>query len=401
MLALLFLTFGGVCAMCWLGCSIFSADVEPLQQPADTLCQWENNAIEKHGVKPIIPMPRDGQPLRILHLGDSHLQAGILSGKLRSLLSAWSGEEALSEGYVFPYTIMKSNNPSTYAFATDAQWTFDKVTRSPALIDAGLAGTCVTTTEPNSSLTVSITNYATDNNAFDRLTILVPPGENFFEPTIADTFLLRAERHGQGWTFTLRQPVRRVTITLQQNSPEQTCFTLNGMLLEHSASRLVYSAAGLNGASCRTLLRSRHLMAQVAALQPHLLIVSLGTNDAFTDTFTPDAFRDNLNALLGGLRRAAPNCQLLLALAGDHFWQQERSNPNVELVNAALLDYAEQNGCLTWDFYALMGGAGAMHQWVEQGLAAPDLIHLSPSGYRLQAQMLYCALTQTLLQPNN
>ena len=67
----------------------------------------------------------------------------------------------------------------------------------------------------------------------------------------------------------------------------------------------------------------------------------------------------------------------------------------------ACADYAEQNGCLTWDFYALMGGAGAMHQWVEQGLAAPDLIHLSPSGYRLQAQMLYCALTQILLQPNN
>ena len=348
-----------------------------------------------------LPQPQAGQPLRILHLGDSHLQAGILSGRLRSLLSAWCGEEALSEGYVFPYSIIKSNNPSTYAFETDAQWTFDKVTRSPATIDAGLAGACITTTMLNSTLTVSITNYATDNNAFDRLTIFAPQGEHFFEPTIADSLLLRVERHGQGWTFTLRHPVRRVAITLRQNSPAQICFTLNGMLLEHSASRLVYSSAGLNGASFRSLLRARQLMAQAAALQPHLLIVSLGTNDAFTDTFNPDAFRDNLSALLDGLRRAAPNCQLLLALAGDHFWQQERSNPNVELVNAALRSYAEQHGCLIWDFHALMGGAGAMHQWLEQGLAAPDLVHLSPNGYRLQAQMLYCALTQTLLTPNN
>ena len=372
-----------------------------MAQRADTLCQWENNAIEGFGAMLKLPQPQAGQPLRILHLGDSHLQAGILSGRLRSLLSAWCGEEALSEGYVFPYSIIKSNNPSTYAFETDAQWTFDKVTRSPATIDAGLAGACITTTMLNSTLTVSITNYATDNNAFDRLTIFAPQGEHFFEPTIADSLLLRVERHGQGWTFTLRHPVRRVAITLRQNSPAQICFTLNGMLLEHSASRLVYSSAGLNGASFRSLLRARQLMAQAAALQPHLLIVSLGTNDAFTDTFNPDAFRDNLSALLDGLRRAAPNCQLLLALAGDHFWQQERSNPNVELVNAALRSYAEQHGCLIWDFHALMGGAGAMHQWLEQGLAAPDLVHLSPNGYRLQAQMLYCALTQTLLTPNN
>lgn len=366
----------------------------------DTLCQWPNNAIEPHGAMLPLAAPTSGEPLRILHIGDSHLQAGMFSGRLRSLLSAWTDESALSEGYVFPYNIAKTNSPSTYTFESNAVWTCDKVTKTTSRIDAGLAGISISTNQPNATLSVSLTAYAATRSAFDKVSVLAPPSSNSFEPTIDSLLLLSSERTATGWTFWLRQPVRQLTLTLVQRSEQQTQFTLHGLCLEHSASRLIYSSAGLNGASCRSLLRARNLMAQAAALRPHLIIVSLGTNDAFNTGFSAPTFTAQLDSLLGGLRKAMPNSQVLLALAGDCYMQQQHSNSNILAVNQVILAYAEQHNLATWDFHALMGGVDAMQTWLEQGLASPDMVHLSNKGYRRQAEMLYCALTPMLTPPN-
>ena len=47
--------------------------------------------------------------LHILHIGDSHLQAGFLPGELRYLLQATFGNAG--RGLVFPYQIAKTNAP--------------------------------------------------------------------------------------------------------------------------------------------------------------------------------------------------------------------------------------------------------------------------------------------------
>ena len=47
-------------------------------------------------------------------------------------------------------------------------------------------------------------------------------------------------------------------------------------------------------------------------------------------------------------------------------------------------------GCALWDWQRYMGGPGAMFQWARETppLAAGDLIHLTPAGYRRTAVAL-------------
>lgn len=345
---------------------------------------------------PRFPKATEGEPLRVLHIGDSHLQAGMLSLRLRSLLSSMVDEQALSEGFVFPYSIASTNSPTAYTFESNAPWIYRKITTSATPIDAGLAGICIETSTPEATISLRLTAYADTRSAFDRIALYAPTNASSFVPTIADSLLLSAQRTPLAWTFKLRKPVRQLNITLRQHTPEQTHFALSGVLLEHSKSRLVYSSVGLNGASCATFLRAEQLAAQAADLNPQLIIVALGTNDAYTNAFVPSTFAANLDLLVQRLRSALPQAALLLAIPGDHFWQQVHSNPNLDAVRQAIVGCAERHGCLTWDFLALMGGAGSMAQWHEEGLAAPDLVHLTPKGYRHQAEMMYCALYQLI-----
>ena len=40
-----------------------------------------------------------------------------------------------------------------------------------------------------------------------------------------------------------------------------------------------------------------------------------------------------------------------------------------------------------------MGGEGSIEEWYKQGLAAPDRLHLSKDGYKVQGQMFFEWLT--------
>ncbi|MBQ9470715.1 MAG: hypothetical protein IJU72_07180 [Bacteroidales bacterium] len=368
------------------------AQPHPLRGQPDWPCP-PDNAVGSYPMSllPSFPRHNDPEPLRVLHIGDSHLQAGMLSQRLRSMLSELMDEEVQSEGYVFPYNIVGTNSPAAYTFETNALWRTKKVTTAGP-IEAGLAGICMETNTPGATIGPKLTAHADPKSMFDRITLFSPIDTGSFVPTIADSLLLAVRHDHHMWTFQLRRPVRQLNITLRQQNPTQTRFVLAGVLLEHSKSRLVYSSAGLNGASCATFLRARQLAAQASALKPQLIIVSLGTNDAYTNAFAASTFSTNLDSLVLRLRAAQPHAAVLLTTPGDHFWMQERSNPNLEAVRRAIEHCAEQHGCLTWDLFGLMGGAGSMAQWFEQGWAAPDLVHLTPQGYRRQAEMMYCAL---------
>ncbi|MFO0001813.1 MAG: SGNH/GDSL hydrolase family protein, partial [bacterium] len=57
-------------------------------------------------------------------------------------------------------------------------------------------------------------------------------------------------------------------------------YTIQGILLENSESRgVLYSATAVNGATYSTFNKSQDFFKQVNAMEPDLVILSLGTND--------------------------------------------------------------------------------------------------------------------------
>jgi hypothetical protein len=49
-----------------------------------------------------------------------------------------------------------------------------------------------------------------------------------------------------------------------------------------------------------------------------------------------------------------------------------------------------------WDFYEVMGGFGSIEKWFNSKLAAYDRSHFSALGYKLQAQLLFKALMNSV-----
>ena len=66
--------------------------------------------------------------------------------------------------------------------------------------------------------------------------------------------------------------------------------------------------------------------------------------------------------------------------------------PGLQHTVAALRDTAVANHALHWDLQAVMGGRGAMAQWVDQRWAGDDHVHFSVRGAREAAQRLLQAL---------
>ena len=45
-----------------------------------------------------------------------------------------------------------------------------------------------------------------------------------------------------------------------------------------------------------------------------------------------------------------------------------------------------------WDLFEIMGGLNSVKMWNYEGLAKRDMLHFTPAGYVLQADMLFKAL---------
>ena len=78
-------------------------------------CQKNNIQIaesEKEKIKQVI----NTGSLRIVHIGDSHLQAAFFSEKIKQLLNQnlQNNNSIASPGFIFPFSMAQTNNPFFY-----------------------------------------------------------------------------------------------------------------------------------------------------------------------------------------------------------------------------------------------------------------------------------------------
>ena len=69
-------------------------------------------------------------------------------------------------------------------------------------------------------------------------------------------------------------------------------------------------------------------------------------------------------------------------------------NKNASLASQVLMSHAEEFGYAVWNWYDICGGVGVAKAWSARGLMQKDRIHLTAEGYRLQAELLFAALTR-------
>ena len=358
---------------------------------------WPDNMIENTGrIKPW--NPKGGERLTILQLGDSHIQGDISACATRSYLVQQFDLTLPARGFAFPYGLAKTNEPldvrSTGTNRKGWQPTLSTKIRTPQPL--GLSSSAIEAKSEKSSLKLRFLPEKGYTALPNVVSILYAPSENAplpllngNKPAIIDTTRGVAR-------FEFAEPPSNLALTLKRNASTDSPFRLLGFVFDNDASPLLYHAAGLNGADVNAFLRNTALPLELEILAPKVIIVSLGTNDAYNRNFDPLQFAGNLRALIQQLRSSCPEAFIILTTPNDHLLRNKEINPRVDAASEVIRNLAIEEEVGLWDFNRIMGGSGSIHSWNNYGLTAKDCLHLSPQGYRLQGKLLGVALYRYL-----
>lgn len=127
------------------------------------------------------------------------------------------------------------------------------------------------------------------------------------------------------------------------------------------------------------------------------VILEYGTNEGAVGQFDPSRYAALLGASLRSMRHVFPNAACVLMGPTDRGVRVPvRRNGKIDLLKYSRIhqqitriqaDVGDDFGCVVWDWQRYMGGPGSIYRWARETppLAATDLIHLTPAGYRRTA----------------
>jgi lysophospholipase L1-like esterase len=329
--------------------------------------------------------------IHFLQLGDSHIQADFLTGRVRDEIGSLLQCSLAGRGLVFPYRFANTNNPENYRFSSTNHWETDRSVNRASEGTAALAGVSVYTQDTLIRFSLKLLDKTAPVIPFSHLDLYF----SFPSPILKTeaTGLLKDSLVNTGTEFrclklVFNQLQDSVSITLHLPAETNAPFYFHGIFLANGHPGIIYSALGSNGASAESYLRSTLLLDQLALVKPDVLILSLGTNDAYERPFYPDRFSTQYDSLLGLVVHAFPDLPIVLTTPGDAWHRDHKTNGEVSVVREEILNLAAKHGCAVWDLYTIMGGSNVMNKWYNEGLARKDRLHFSKLGYALLGDLL-------------
>lgn len=330
--------------------------------------------------------------LKILQIGDSHIQADYFSGKMRENMQSFAPGIKGNRGFIFPYKIAKTNNPENYKSKFTGNWLHKRNITENYNTDLGISGISVTTYESNASVQIILNNHSFPHQDFNKVKIFQNSGDSIFDIFIEQNGILRGNYNNLGFTeFATDEHFDTLNIFFIKSDSNQNQFTIHGIELDNDDPGIIYSAVGINGAECNSFLKCNLLENHLQIINPEWIIISLGTNDAYSKNFSSTIFENNLDALICRIQNALPETFILLTTPPDSYRKRKKPNLNMQIASKSIYKIAEKRNCAVWDLYEVMGGFTSMKLWLKAGLAANDKIHFSTNGYALQGDLLFNA----------
>jgi lysophospholipase L1-like esterase len=330
----------------------------------------------------------------IVELGDSHIQGGYFSSRVRELFRVHYG--IAGRGLVFPYSLLQTNGPEDVRFTSSAKWVGDKYNRASPNNLAGIAGYTLLLTDSIANLAITLrqgsdTLYPISRVRVYHNTPFLRIRSNGVLPVVCQKldsllFVSVIEYEGLKDSVMLRLSFH----------PAKTTPQIYGIELLNNLPGIRFHTMGVNGASYESYAKTIQYLPMLKALHPDCVILSLGTNDAYVDRLDTAQLRRRVVSMIAQVRRAAPGCNIMLTTPGDHLRKKEILNHNLVTVHAILTSVAISQNCVYWDFFQVMGGLGSSRNWLKKGWMYKDVLHLSKDGYKVQGEMFFEALNLSL-----
>jgi lysophospholipase L1-like esterase len=355
------------------------------------------NAAQLAGVFQKLHLQRTegGQKISIVHLGDSHILGNFLTREVRKRLQSAFGDAG--RGLIFPYRLAGSNGPQDYLVETNCRWQGANCQRDLSeTTPFGVSGFSLETGLARGEISVRLRDTATsETRQFTKVTVFHRRADPPFALLIRDE---ASQQHAQALTigeqvstYYFDRPVGQFTLTHQRTDKPPQAFALDGFSLENELSGVLYHSIGVNGGKFTDFLRARDFAEQIGELQPDLIILSFGTNEAQGRPNSVLLYRQ-IDALVRRLLAYAPQSAVLLTTPADSYLRGRGLNPYMDDVSRIIRSYAFDKGYALWDLFERSGGEHSARLWKSNGLMSADSVHFSKAGYAVQGKLLYESL---------
>ena len=311
----------------------------------------------------------------IMHIGGSHVQAGVFTQQFRDNLLSMDSQLMGGQFFVFPFKAGRTNNPSHFIVESTGEWDYCRcAVRKETNKRMGLAGAAITTSDPTASVSIvsraKKTNSQTPEFKFNKVTLLGYSEVGNKVPLISyDGSNIRGKFNDYRSSYVFQLPDFTDSICILFDSLQGE-FTLTGILLENDKPGISVQAVGVNGAKVPSYLHCDDFERDLELIRPDLVIFGIGINDASDSDFDKQTFKNNYEELISIIKRVNPNCALLFVTNNDSFKRvkvKKRThyevNPNGKVVEKAFMEMGKQYHAAVWDQFDIMGGLKSMQQW--------------------------------------
>ncbi len=299
--------------------------------------------------------------ITIVQLGDSHIQAGHLSGRVMRLFQQAFGNAG--RGWIAPFKLSKTNEPDDYFIKSVAKdWIAGRCIQHVRKTPIGIGGIGIKSVSPSINLDVVITPNNGAGYEFNEAILyrgeksmpMLPAGalkdsvQTFRADTVcvpgvlADTFRISC------LTDTLQlQSTRRKegTNTLRPASSFTNLYY--GLTLKNGGRGILYHSIGVNGA--------------------------MYVNYTILLTTPPECYR----RVRSGKQRTYVR------------------NDNTERAARAIRNVAKKEEVACWDLFTTTGGKNSCRKWHSSRLMGRDRIHFTKEGYQEQGTLLFRAFMES------
>ena len=449
------LTFALLCFNCQGQTDSLSLEVDSVSvDTTDVAVIPENHLYNAKILKPFftklekLQTTKSGK-INIVHIGDSHIQADLMTNPVRKKLQEEFGNAG--RGFIFPYSLARTNGSYNERFSSNRSWESYRNIYPDKGNPVGLSGIGLWTKNKDFAVEINVKDSSYD---FNRIKVITPKNQNLFDfATSSRTIVMESTvpkkithkiKRGEAISIiadkynvsvaqlkkannlrsnniqagkTLKIPTGEMqakSISRSEFIPKEiqsdklthfyisetplnkiylipnegvSDFALNGLVLENNNAGITYSSIGVNGAKFSDYNKYPLFFEQLKALQPDMIVLSLGTNETF-DKMISSEYMVQLQQFVENMKSQGIVIPIIVSTPPPSLFKRKFPNTFAADYAENIIKTAEEKGFAVWDLYSQLGGLYGVNRLAAKGFMASDRVHYSKAGYEKQGNLL-------------
>lgn len=350
-----------------------------------------SNSLEKIFKKLCAAKYNSNEKAIIVHIGDSHIQADMMSGAIRNYFQNYFGNAG--RGLIFPYQVAKSNAPSDIISTTQSSWRGKRITKRDSTLNCGISAFGIQSQAANPSFNFELRTINGYTDTFDKVTFFT--SENVQQLQIdynenqKDSIEINASK--DFYSLDLKASTSGFKLTF----PTDKTIEFYGASIEKkNTNGVIYHSIGANGATFSNYNETPLFWKQVKNLNADCYVISLGTNEAQDQNLTAEEFLESVKLMVENIKLVSPNAVVIFTTPPVSYFRKLKPNPELAIIANALISYSNENNIAYWDLFSNCNGLKGCYKWKKAKLLRSDLVHFSKEGYVLQANLFTDAFSK-------